>query len=74
MLGGFCRMDWLRGWRVAVQQTAPDSGSGANFGAFKGRVIGLGPLVGATAPIFKLPISFSFKYELRFAGRSINWK
>lgn len=54
----------------AVQQTTPDSGSGANLGAFKGRVIGLGPLAGVTVPIFKMPISFSFKYEFEFAAQN----
>ncbi len=54
----------------AVQQTTADSGSDANLGAFKGRVIGLGPLVGATVPIFKVPISFSFKYDFEFAAQN----
>jgi hypothetical protein len=54
----------------AVQQTTPDSGSGATLGAFKGRVIALGPLVGATVPILKMPISFSFKYEFEFAAQN----
>ncbi len=54
----------------AVQQTTPDSGSGANFGAFKGRVIGLGPLAGITVPIWKAPVSFSFKYEFEFAAQN----
>jgi hypothetical protein len=54
----------------AVQQTTPDSGSGANLGAFKGRVIGVGPLAGITAPIFKTPISFSFKYDFEFAAQN----
>lgn len=54
----------------AVQQTTPDSGSGANLGGFKGRVIGLGPLAGITVPIFGVPISFSFKYEFEFAAQN----
>lgn len=54
----------------AVQQTTADSGSGANLGAFKGRVIGLGPLAGITVPIFKSPISFSFKYDFEFAAQN----
>jgi hypothetical protein len=54
----------------AVQQTTPDSGSGANLGAFKGRVIGLGPLAGVTIPIFKTPIGFSFKYDFEFASQN----
>ncbi len=51
----------------AVQQTTADSGSGATLGAFKGRVIALGPLAGITVPILKVPINFSFKYEFEFA-------
>jgi hypothetical protein len=54
----------------AVQQTTPDSGSGANLGAFKGRVIGLGPLAGITVPIFRTPVSFSFKYDFEFASQN----
>jgi hypothetical protein len=54
----------------AVQQTTPDSGSGANLGAFKGRVIGLGPLAGITVPIFKTPVNFSFKYDFEFASQN----
>jgi hypothetical protein len=54
----------------AVQQTTPDSGSGATLGSFKGRVIGLGPLAGVTVPILKLPISFSFKYDFEFAAQN----
>lgn len=54
----------------AVQQTTPDSGSGANLGAFEGRVIGLGPLLGITVPIFKTPVSFSFKYDFEFAAQN----
>jgi hypothetical protein len=54
----------------AVQQTTADSGSGATLGAFKGRVIGLGPLAGITVPIMKVPISFSFKYEFEFAAQN----
>ncbi len=54
----------------AVQQTTPDSGSGATLGAFKGRVIGLGPLAGITVPIEKVPVSFSFKYDFEFAAQN----
>jgi hypothetical protein len=54
----------------AVQQTTPDSGSGDNLGAFKGRVVGLGPLLGATIPTFKVPISVSFKYDFEFAAQN----
>jgi hypothetical protein len=54
----------------AVQQTTADSGSGATLGAFKGRVIGLGPLAGITVPILKVPVSFSFKYDFEFAAQN----
>jgi hypothetical protein len=54
----------------AVQQTKGDSGSGATLGAFKGRAIALGPLVGVTVPILKMPVSFSFKYEFEFAAQN----
>ncbi len=54
----------------AVQQTTPDSGSGATLGAFEGRVIALGPLAGITIPILKMPVSFSFKYEFEFAAQN----
>ena len=54
----------------AFQQTTPDSGSGATLGAFKGRVLGLGPLAGVTVPIWKAPVSFSFKYEFEFAAQN----
>lgn len=54
----------------AVQQTTPDSGSGAALGAFKGRVLALGPLAGIAVPILKIPISFSFKYEFEFAAQN----
>jgi hypothetical protein len=54
----------------AVQQTRPDSGSGANLGAFKGRVIGLGPLTEITMPIVKTPVSFCFKYDFEFAAQN----
>ncbi len=54
----------------AVQQTTPDSGSGATLGAFKGRVIGLGPPLGATVPIWSVPISVCFKYDFEFAAQN----
>jgi len=64
-------MGWWREWPgYAVQQTTPDSGSGATLGAFKGRVIGLGPLAGITVPIEKVPVSFSFKYDFEFAAQN----
>jgi hypothetical protein len=54
----------------AFQQTAGDSGSGAVLGPFKGRVIGLGPLVGQTITIYETPISFTFKYDVEFAEQN----
>lgn len=54
----------------AFQQTTADSGSGATLGPFKGRVIGLGPLVGQTVTINEIPISFTFKYDFEFAEQN----
>jgi hypothetical protein len=54
----------------ALQQTSADSGPGAAFGAFKGRVIALGPLVGATLRLWKVPVSFAFKYDFEFAAQN----
>lgn len=54
----------------AFQQTTADSGSGAVLGPFKGRVIGLGPLVGKTVTVSEIPINFDFKYELEFAEQN----
>jgi hypothetical protein len=51
----------------ALQQTTADNGAGAILGPFKGRVIGLGPLVGETIRIGELPINFTFKYVFEFA-------
>jgi hypothetical protein len=56
----------------ALQQVTPDSGTGDAFGAFEGRVIALGPLVGATVKIGKLPINFCFKYDFEFAARNLS--
>jgi hypothetical protein len=54
----------------AFQQTTDDSGSGAVLGPFKGRVIGLGPLVGQNVTIDEVPISFTFKYDIEFAEQN----
>jgi hypothetical protein len=54
----------------AVQQTTADSGSGAMFGAYRGRVIGLGPLIGWTFALGKLPINFSGKYVFEFDAQN----
>lgn len=54
----------------ALQQTTPDSGSGAVFGAFRGRVIALGPLVGKTIRMWSLPVTFSCKYDVEFAAQN----
>jgi hypothetical protein len=53
----------------AVQQTTPDSGSGAILGSFEGRVIALGPLVGRTFAI-GMPITFTAKYLFEFAAQN----
>jgi hypothetical protein len=54
----------------AFQQTTADRGSGAILGPFKGRVIGLGPLVGQTVAIREMPIHFTFKYDFEFAEQN----
>jgi hypothetical protein len=54
----------------ALQQTTADSGSGDAFGPFKGRVLALGPLAGATVKILKLEVHFSVKYDLEFAQQN----
>lgn len=54
----------------ALQQTTGDSGSGAILGPFKGRVIALGPIVGATIPILRHPVSFAFKYDVEFEAQN----
>lgn len=53
-----------------LQQTTKDSGSGAIFDAYRGRVIALGPLVSKTVEIAELPISFTLKYDFEFAARN----
>jgi hypothetical protein len=54
----------------ALQQTTADSGSGAAMGAFKSRVLALGPMIGQTIPIGEMPITFTFKYEFEFAAQN----
>ncbi len=54
----------------ALQQTTADSGSGAIFGPFKGRVLALGPLVGKTVDMWKLPVNFTVKYDFEFAAQN----
>ncbi len=54
----------------AFQQTTGDSGSGAIFGPFKGRVIALGPLIGSTFPIMRHLVTFTFKYEVEFEAQN----
>lgn len=54
----------------ALQQITRDSGSGAVLGPFKGRVIGLGPLLGQTIAVDEIPINFTFKYDVEFAEQN----
>jgi len=62
---------WVLGMAgYALQQTTADSGPGAIFGAFRGRVLGLGPLVGKTVDLWKLPVHFTAKYDFEFAAQN----
>ncbi|HVB78530.1 MAG TPA: transporter [Candidatus Binataceae bacterium] len=54
----------------ALQQTTADSGPGAVFGPFRGRVFGLGPLIGKTVDLWKLPVNFTVKYDIEFAAQN----
>ena len=54
----------------ALQQTTADSGRGAIFGPYKGRVLALGPLVGKTVDLWKLPVTFAVKYDFEFAAQN----
>jgi hypothetical protein len=54
----------------ALQQTTADSGHGAIFGAFRGRVLALGPLVGKTVDLRKVPVAFTAKYDFEFAAQN----
>jgi hypothetical protein len=54
----------------ALQQTTPDSGSGAKLGPFMGRVIGLGPMVGQTLAAYEIPVHLTVKYDFEFAEQN----
>ncbi len=54
----------------ALQQTTADSGPGAAMGAFRSRVLALGPIIGQTIPIGEIPVTFTFKYEFEFAAQN----
>ncbi|MDO8434814.1 MAG: transporter [Candidatus Binatus sp.] len=54
----------------ALQQTTADTGSGAEFGPFKGRVIALGPLGGVTVKIWNVAVHISVKYDFEFAAQN----
>jgi len=62
---------WVLGMAgYVLQQTTADSGSGAFLGAFRGRVLGLGPLIGKTVDLWKLPVTFTAKYDVEFAAQN----
>jgi hypothetical protein len=54
----------------AVQQVTGDTGSGATFGGYRGRVLALGPLVGKTIQIGNMPVCFTMKYDFEFAAQN----
>ena len=54
----------------ALQQTTPDYGGGAIFGSYRGRVLGLGPLLGETIEIWNRPINFIAKYDFEFSAQN----
>lgn len=54
----------------AVQQTTADTGPSAVFGPFRGRVLGLGPLIGKTVGLWELPVNFTLKYDFEFAAQN----
>jgi hypothetical protein len=54
----------------ALQQTTPDTGDGAIFGGYRGRVLALGPLVGKTVEIESTKINITFKYDFEFAAQN----
>ena len=71
VLAQHLRRSWILGVAgYALQQTTPDSGSGAVLGAFKGRVLALGPLIGKTIVVHGLPINLCFKYDFEFASQN----
>ncbi|HLX38300.1 MAG TPA: transporter [Candidatus Binataceae bacterium] len=53
----------------AVQQTTPDTGNGAIFGGYRGRVLGLGPLVDKGFDIDGHHVEFDCKYDFEFAAQ-----
>ena len=53
----------------AVQQTTPDTGTGAVFGGYRGRVLGLGPLADKAFEVDGHRIEFNFKYDYEFASQ-----
>jgi len=54
----------------AVQQTTPDSGRGAIFGSYQGRVLAAGPLIGKTFIVGGIPMTFTCKYDFEFAAQN----
>jgi hypothetical protein len=54
----------------AVQQTTADTGTGAIFGSYRGRVLALGPLIGKTLAFWKLTVNFTLKYDFEFAAQN----
>jgi hypothetical protein len=52
----------------ALQQTTADTGSGAIFGPYEGRVLGLGPLAGKTFQVGSIPLTVTGKYDFEFAA------
>jgi hypothetical protein len=54
----------------AFQQVTGDSGSGAIFGPFRGRVLALGPLVDESFKIGEIAFDLEMKYELEFEAQN----
>jgi hypothetical protein len=54
----------------AFQQTTADSGSGDRLGSFKGRVFGLGPIVGQRIMMDEIAVNLTFKYDIEFADQN----
>lgn len=54
----------------AFQQVTPDTGSGAVFGGFRGRVLALGPLTGKTFDVLGQKVDVTFKYDFEFAAQN----
>jgi hypothetical protein len=55
----------------AFQQVTGDSGSGAIFGPFRGRVLALGPLVDESFKIGEIAFDLEMKYELEFEAQNL---